>query len=75
MPLSLLTSGVRDATESEGELRMDEKRKRAGRALSALRSGLRQAQADLQAAGATEAAQDCQRALRRAERFQASHSA
>ncbi len=49
---------------------MVERRKAQGRALSALRAGLRQARDELLAAGQREAAHDCQRALERAQRME-----
>jgi Tfp pilus assembly protein PilX len=48
---------------------MDPKLKRKGRALSAAKSGLRQAREDLIKADRKEAAENCTRSLRRSERL------
>lgn len=44
--------------------------KNRGRAVSALRSGLRQAREDLLKAGRREEAENCTRAIRRSERME-----
>lgn len=49
---------------------MDQRVKAKGRAVSALRIGLRQAREDLVKAGYRKAAEDCNKAIRRSERLE-----